>query len=97
MAVTHFAIMHIFRDSQTIDYAWVAARFSSPIWRTYDIILLFLAMIHGMNGVRYVVDDYIHNQGLRVLALSVLYTISLTLLIYGMVGILTFTPQLQSF
>jgi succinate dehydrogenase / fumarate reductase membrane anchor subunit len=97
MAVFHYALMHVFRDSQSIDYNWVSSRYASPFWRTYDIILLILALIHGMNGVRYVVDDYIHPKGLRVLALSVLYTITLTLLIYGMVGILTFVPQLQAF
>src|SRR5262249_2001701 len=28
------------------------------IWRIYDICLLVLAVIHGMHGLRYVVNDY---------------------------------------
>jgi succinate dehydrogenase / fumarate reductase membrane anchor subunit len=29
----------------------------------YDALLLFLAYIHGLNGLRYVIDDYVHHQG----------------------------------
>lgn len=31
------------------------------IWRIYDALLLALAVVHGFNGLRYVVDDYAHN------------------------------------
>ena len=31
------------------------------IWRIYDVCLLVLAVIHGFNGLRYVVNDYVHN------------------------------------
>jgi succinate dehydrogenase cytochrome b556 subunit len=30
------------------------------IWRVYDALLLTLAVIHGFNGLRYVVNDYAH-------------------------------------
>ncbi|WP_119065276.1 succinate dehydrogenase, cytochrome b556 subunit [Aggregatilinea lenta] len=30
------------------------------IWRIYDALLLSLAVIHGFNGLRYIVDDYAH-------------------------------------
>lgn len=30
------------------------------IWRIYDAMLLALAVIHGFNGLRYIVDDYAH-------------------------------------
>lgn len=32
------------------------------IWRVYDILLLFLVTLHGFNGVRYIINDYIHNR-----------------------------------
>lgn len=31
------------------------------IWRVYDGLLLALVVIHGFNGLRYVVNDYFHN------------------------------------
>ena len=30
-------------------------------WRIYDVLLLAFAFAHGMNGVRQVLRDYIHN------------------------------------
>jgi succinate dehydrogenase / fumarate reductase membrane anchor subunit len=30
------------------------------IWRVYDALLLTLAVIHGFNGLRYVVNDFAH-------------------------------------
>jgi succinate dehydrogenase hydrophobic anchor subunit len=30
------------------------------IWRIYDGLLLALVVIHGFNGLRYVVNDYVH-------------------------------------
>lgn len=32
------------------------------IWRIYDALLLTLVAIHAFNGLRYVVNDYIHNK-----------------------------------
>ncbi|MDW8300561.1 MAG: succinate dehydrogenase, cytochrome b556 subunit [Anaerolineae bacterium] len=32
------------------------------IWRVYDILLLFLVTLHGFNGLRYIINDYIHNR-----------------------------------
>lgn len=44
------------------------------IWRLYDIGMLFLVVIHGFNGLRYVVNDYVHNplinRTLRIAILS---------------------------
>jgi len=94
MALIHFSMMHITMDSWNITYEWVAQRYSTPFWKTYDIIMLVLAMFHGCNGVRYVIDDYIRPQGLRVALNSLVYVATLALLIYGSVGILTFNPLL---
>ncbi len=49
----------------TIDY--VALRWATLGWQVYDIALLGFAFGHGMNGLRAVAEDYIHNPaGLRV-------------------------------
>jgi succinate dehydrogenase / fumarate reductase cytochrome b subunit len=32
------------------------------IWRIYDILMLALVVIHGFNGMRYVINDYVHNK-----------------------------------
>jgi succinate dehydrogenase / fumarate reductase, cytochrome b subunit len=44
------------------------------IWRLYDVGLLVLATIHGFNGLRYVVNDYVHNgvvnRGMQIAILA---------------------------
>jgi succinate dehydrogenase / fumarate reductase membrane anchor subunit len=51
----------------TTDYA--IQRAASLGWKVYDILLLGFAFAHGMNGVRQVLRDYIHNpQTFRVVS-----------------------------
>ena len=30
----------------------------NPFWQIWDLLLLWLAMLHGTNGIRVVIDDY---------------------------------------
>ncbi len=51
--------------------------------KAYDITLLALALLHGSNGLRYVLDDYIHNGSLRVILKSTAYLLAAVLLLAG--------------
>jgi succinate dehydrogenase / fumarate reductase, membrane anchor subunit len=42
------------------DYA--IQRMTNLGWKTYDVLLLGFAFAHGMNGIRQVLRDYIHNE-----------------------------------
>ena len=48
-----------------IDLDYVALRWAMLGWRVYDVALLAFAFGHGVNGLRHVVDDYVHNPGLN--------------------------------
>jgi succinate dehydrogenase / fumarate reductase membrane anchor subunit len=61
LAFGHLAIMHIINNVHDIDLNFVALRWAMLGWRIYDAALLGFAFIHGLNGFRYVVDDYVHN------------------------------------
>ncbi|KGM13347.1 succinate dehydrogenase hydrophobic membrane anchor subunit [Cellulomonas bogoriensis] len=77
---------------QQIDFAFVAGKLSSPFWQTWDLLMLWLAMIHGTNGVRTIINDYAERIGTRVVLKSALYlafTITVTL---GTLVIFTFDP-----
>ena len=56
LAVGHLFIMHILNNVETINYAFVAGRWTAPrtgwIWRLWDVSLISLAVIHGFNGLR---------------------------------------------
>jgi len=62
------------------------------IWRVYDVGLLVLAVIHGFNGLRYVVNDYVHNiivnRGLNIAVLAT----AIGLIIVGGLAILNAIP-----
>ncbi len=92
LALGHLAIMHLVNNVDIINYGFVAHRFITPFWRTYDFILLWLAMIHGLNGVRIMIDDYLIGRGWRTLALSVLAIVGIVFLTLGSLVIVTFQP-----
>lgn len=93
MAIGHVMIMHVINTVDQIDFAFVADRWNSPFWRVYDMLLLFLALLHGVNGARLSIDDYIHRPGWRVAALSALGLITLVFTVIGAMAILNFDPN----
>lgn len=92
LALGHLAVMHLINNVDTIDYAFVVKRFATPFWRFYDLLMLLLALLHGFNGARVLIDDYLKG-GKRVLALSVLYVLALAFTVAGAIVILTFQPR----
>lgn len=93
MALGHLTIMHIINNIEVVNYSFVAERFATPFWRTYDLVMLWLAMIHGANGVRYLIDDYISARGWRLVSLGSLYVVSFIILALGSLVIFTFQPM----
>lgn len=93
LALGHFAIMHVINDVTSVNFAFIAARWASPVWRTYDALLLILALIHGATGMRVIIDDYVRPPGWRLAAQTVLWVTTGVTLIVGSLTLLTFqTP-----
>lgn len=92
LALTHFAIMHMFTPTEQVNYSFVAQRFSTPFWRTYDLVMLFLGILHGMNGLRIITDDYVHSRGWRTFWMITLYTVAFIFLVIGSQVVLSFQP-----
>lgn len=90
LALGHFTITHIINDVVDTDAAFVANRWDNPLWRIYDWSLLTLALFHGLNGLRVIMDDYIGNAARRAATKAVLYTVSIGLFFYGTLTIVTF-------
>src|SRR5438105_9471880 len=66
LAVGHVLIMHVTGGGvDRVNFAFVALRWQSPFWRTWDWLLLSLAMIHGINGLRAITLDYVRRPGVR--------------------------------
>lgn len=90
MALLHFAITHIINDVVDTDFAFVSARWNNPLWRVYDWVLLALGLLHGLNGLRWIIDDYVQRPARRALVKAVLYSVTGGLFLYGTLTIVAF-------
>lgn len=93
LVLGHVAIMHVFNNVDDLSYEFVVARWGTPFWRVYDWLLLSLALIHGLNGVRVLIDDYVHSRGWRVFSVSMLYFVGFVFLVIGSIVVFTFQPM----
>jgi len=62
LAWGHVLIQDVLVGGHDINLDYVALRWSTLGWRIYDFFLLAFAFAHGVNGLRQVLFDYIHNQ-----------------------------------
>jgi succinate dehydrogenase membrane anchor subunit len=92
LALVHLFFMHIVNNVEVIDFRFVAQRYATPFWRTFDLMMLWLATIHGLNGMRTVVIDYVRPRGWRFASLASIYVIGFVFLALGSLVILTFEP-----
>jgi succinate dehydrogenase membrane anchor subunit len=92
LALGHLLVMHVIHDVAVINYRFVAERYATPFWRTYDLLMLWLALLHGLNGLRTVVGDYIRSRGWRVFSLGIIWAFALVFLALGSLAILSFQP-----
>jgi len=95
LALGHMFIMHVLVEitGGEIDFAFVQSRWGTPFWRIYDLLLLLLAFIHGVNGARIVIGDYVTNRTGRSLVIGVFLVISAIWLVLGMAVIALFDPS----
>jgi succinate dehydrogenase / fumarate reductase, membrane anchor subunit len=95
LVLGHMFIMHVLVQltGQEINFAFVSSRWGSPFWRIYDFLLLLLAMVHGVNGARIVIADYIPHKPIRAGLIGLLLATTVIWLLAGMIVILTFNPD----
>ena len=94
LAVGHTLIMHLPGGGvDRVDFGFVAERWASPFWRTWDWMMLTLALIHGINGLRNITLDYVRQPGVRFALNMAYYVLGFTLLILGTVIVVTFDPD----
>ncbi|RYV52007.1 succinate dehydrogenase hydrophobic membrane anchor subunit [Pengzhenrongella frigida] len=77
---------------KAIDFGFVAGKWANPFWQGWDLVMLWLAMIHGTNGVRTIVNDYAERDGLRLVLKLALYAAFIVVVTLGTLVIFTFDP-----
>jgi succinate dehydrogenase / fumarate reductase membrane anchor subunit len=94
LALGHLVVMHLMgTGAERINFGFVAVRWASPFWRTWDWMLLMLALVHGINGLRNITLDYVQRPGLRLAINMLSYVIGFTLMVLGTIIVVTFDPS----
>lgn len=97
LVLGHLFIMNILDGGvQRINFAFVAGRWSSPFWQFWDLSMLWLAELHGTNGLRTVIDDYARRDVTRRWLKVLLYTSAVVILALGTFVIFTFDPNINA-
>ncbi len=97
LVLGHLLIMNILDGGvQRINWGFVAGRWSSPFWRLWDLLMLWLAELHGTNGLRTIINDYAERPQTRFWLKTLLYSSAVLVVSLGTLVIFTFDPTLNN-
>ena len=87
-----FVNLMLGKGIQAIDFAFVAGKWANPFWQVWDLAMLWLAELHGLNGLRTIINDYATKPTTRFVLKTLLYFSALVVIVLGTLVIFTFNP-----
>ncbi len=90
LAIGHMMIQHVLNDVHNLTLDFVRQQWNSWGWRTYDLFLLIFAIVHGFNGLRVVIEDYVHGARAVTIIRWALFIFMLVTIVWSAVAIATF-------
>jgi succinate dehydrogenase membrane anchor subunit len=75
-----------------IDFGFVGGKWADPFWQWWDVLMLWLALIHGTNGMRTIVNDYTNPGTVQKVLKAALLVSAVVLLVLGTLVVFTFDP-----
>jgi succinate dehydrogenase / fumarate reductase, membrane anchor subunit len=75
-----------------LDWGFVAGKLANPFWQWWDILMLWLALIHGANGMRTIVNDYVTHPKTRTVLVWALWLAAGFLILLGTLVVFAFDP-----
>jgi succinate dehydrogenase / fumarate reductase membrane anchor subunit len=87
-----FVNLMVGRGIHAIDFAFVAGKWANPFWQVWDLAMLWLAELHGMNGLRTIINDYATKPTTKLVLKTLLYFSALIVIVLGTLVIFTFDP-----
>jgi succinate dehydrogenase / fumarate reductase, membrane anchor subunit len=95
LVLGHLFIMNILDGGvQRINFGFVAGRWASPFWQIWDLLMLWLAQLHGTNGMRTIINDYTKRDATRFWLKMLLYVATAFVIGLGTLVIFTFDPNI---
>src|SRR4051812_13173436 len=90
LALGHILITHYINVPSDTTFDFVSKRWANPLWRSFDWLLLLMALWHGLLGLRLSITDYVRSAGWRVLGNSIVWVIGIVFTVIGSITILSF-------
>ncbi|MGJ0202537.1 succinate dehydrogenase hydrophobic membrane anchor subunit [Leucobacter sp. gxy201] len=75
-----------------IDFGFVGGKLAKPFWQWWDVLLLWLALIHGGNGMRTIVNDYVSRTGVAKTLKVLIFLAVALLIVLGTLVVFTLDP-----
>ncbi|RKN05264.1 succinate dehydrogenase hydrophobic membrane anchor subunit [Streptomyces radicis] len=96
LVITHLVIQLVLDGGVSkVSFAFVAGRWASPFWQVWDLLMLWLAMLHGGNGLRTIINDYAQRDTTRFWLKMLLYVATVFTVLLGTLVIFTFDPNIS--
>ncbi len=92
-AVGHMLLQHVFRDVHNLTLQVVQDVWRSWGWRAYDLLLLIFAILHGLNGLRQILEDFINKPQTVKIVNRVLLVVVVLTIVWSAVAIFSFNPE----
>lgn len=77
---------------KAIDFGFVGGKLADPFWQIWDVLMLWLALIHGSNGMRTIINDYVAKPFTAKVLKGILFAVAAILIILGTLVVFTFEP-----
>lgn len=90
LAGGHLFITHYLNVPSDTTFEFVAGRWANPFWRTFDWLLLMMALWHGVLGLRYSIQDYLRHPALRTAAFGLMWIVGVVFFALGTITIFVF-------
>jgi succinate dehydrogenase / fumarate reductase cytochrome b subunit len=95
LAGGHVFITHYINVPSETTFDFVSKRWSNPIWRSFDTLLLISALWHGLVGMRYSLSDYLKSHAARQIGFAALWTFGVVFSVVGLITIFTFDEEMS--
>lgn len=92
LALYHLVWWNLVIGVEHLDSQVVIERWNNPFWRLFNVALVLFAMLHGLNGARYSIEDYVRRPGWQVAVKSLVYAVVLGAMAVAVFALLTFDP-----
>jgi succinate dehydrogenase / fumarate reductase membrane anchor subunit len=87
-----FVNLMVGKGVDAIDFGFVGGKLSQPFWQWWDVAMLWLALIHGGNGMRTLINDYATLPRTRAVLKGAVLVSVVALIVLGTLVVFTFDP-----